>query len=80
MLQNIYGYNDNIKYTKCHTSRSKIYVENLIILHFSSARGDLVHMSTATNAPSTFRILKFFKISKFYVLKNYGVKYIDRYI
>jgi hypothetical protein len=41
-------------------------------------RGDLVHMSNS--ASFTFRILYFFKISHFYVFKNYGVKYIDRYV
>jgi hypothetical protein len=39
---------------------------------------DLVHMGTS--APSIFQNFENFKISHFYVFKNYDVKYIDRYI
>jgi hypothetical protein len=33
-----------------------------------------------TSAPSTFSFLNFFKTSHFYVYKNYGIKYVDRYV
>jgi hypothetical protein len=33
-----------------------------------------------TNDPFTFKFLKILKISHFYVLKNYDIKYVKRYI